>query len=84
MSYANTQTGWRLPNVKEIQSISDKTQTSTKIDPNVFPNTAFEFYWTSTPLVGFAARAWFGNFRVGGVNADPRSSTYPIRLVRQQ
>ena len=40
---------WRLPSVKELQTIVDETRTSPAIDPSAFPGTSSAPYWSSTP-----------------------------------
>lgn len=74
--------GWRLPNVKELTSIADKTRTSPTIDPTAFPETPSAWYWSSTPYVGDSSFAWFVNFVNGTVDQDYRYHSYRVRLVR--
>lgn len=74
--------GWRLPNVKELTSIADRTRSSSAIDTTAFPATPADFYWSSTPYAGKASDAWFVYFGNGFVGHLPRSLTYHVRLVR--
>jgi len=67
LAYAQTQTGWRLPNVKELSSIADKTKSNPAIDSTAFPATVVDWYWTSSPYVGIAGYAWSVFFDYGGV-----------------
>lgn len=48
---AKTQSGWRVPNAKELSSIVDRTRLSPAIDPVTFPQTQSGWYWTSTPYL---------------------------------
>jgi hypothetical protein len=86
LSFAKTQTGWRLPNVKELSSITDKTRSNPAIDVTAFPATPSYVYWTSTPFAGDALSAWCVNFYLGNVNYCHRnglsSYAYHVRLVR--
>lgn len=84
LTYALGQPSWRLPNVKELNSIWDKTKSLPAIDGVVFPGTVPFEYWTSSPYVGNAGFAWFVNFGYGNVDGDgyPRSNLYHVRLVR--
>jgi hypothetical protein len=84
LAQAKAQTGtagWRLPNVKELTSIADKTRISPAIDPAAFPATPSEWYWSSTPYAGDSGYAWYVNFDNGYVDFSVRVS-YRVRLVR--
>jgi hypothetical protein len=50
--------GWRLPNVKELQTLTDVSLDFPAIDPTAFPNTAVGSYWSSTPLATDASQVW--------------------------
>lgn len=65
---AQAQTGWRLPNVKELASIVDDTRSNPAIDPNAFPDTPTENFWSTTPQVGFPQLAWLVRFYDGLVS----------------
>ena len=82
LSFAKTQTGWRLPNVKELSSITDKTRSNPAIDITAFPATPSNGFWTSTPYAGDASLAWVVDFSDGGVNGGSRGSSSRVRLVR--
>jgi len=58
-------TDWRLPNVRELQSIVDYGRSNPSIDP-VFGATTF-FYWSSTSLDDGPGVAWIVRFGVGFV-----------------
>ena len=75
--------GWRLPNVKELGSIADKTRTSPAIDPAAFPATPSNWYWSSTPYAVYSSDAWYVDFGLGGVNYGyVRYYGLHVRLVR--
>jgi hypothetical protein len=85
LAQAKAQTGtagWRLPNVKELTSIADKTRISPAIDPAAFPATPSEWYWSSTPYAGVSSYAWGVGFGYGYVDGDLRSYSVHVRLVR--
>lgn len=87
LARAKTQIGWRLPNVKELASLADKTRTSPAIDTTAFPATPSEWYWSATPFAGNASFAWdvfFGAGHVGSFtgNHDGRYHLNHVRLVR--
>lgn len=82
LTYAKGQTGWRLPNVKELSSIVDSERAHPSIDPVAFPATPAWYYWSSSPLAGFPGYAWVVYFDYGVVNGSSRNYTYRVRLVR--
>jgi hypothetical protein len=74
---------WRLPNVKELSSIADKSRSSPAIDPIAFPATPSSWFWSASPGVGSSGNAWgvyFGNSFV--YDGSSRYNTYYVRLVR--
>jgi hypothetical protein len=76
-------TGWRLPTIKELQSIVDLTQTAAPfIDPNAFPSTPENSFWSSSPVAGSPSIAWDVNFNIGYTNYGGVSSSNNVRCVR--
>jgi Protein of unknown function (DUF1566) len=75
---------WRLPNVKELQSIVDYSKAFP--GPTVassFPGvTGADDYWSSTTLVGNSLTARSVNFGDGGVNGDMKINSLRVRAVR--
>jgi hypothetical protein len=83
LAHAQSQSGWRLPNVKELASLADKGCQSPAIDSVAFPNTPGNWYWTSSPYVGGSVFAWSVYFNEGSVNGGVyRYSNVQVRLVR--
>lgn len=82
LAHARSQTGWRLPNVKELSSIVDDSRVGPAIDPTIFPATPSWDYWSSSPYVGYADYAWDVHLDHGHVGVNSRSDFNPIRLVR--
>ena len=75
--------GWRLPNVKELASLVDRSVRDPSIDLTAFPATQSNNFWSSSPYVGNSGYAWYVNFFVGDVRVLDRSYyQYPVRLVR--
>jgi hypothetical protein len=77
-----TQVLWRLPNIKELSSIADKTYASPAIDSTVFPVTPSYGYWSASPSVYNSAFAWYVWFGDGGALSLSRSNLNSVRLVR--
>ena len=72
---------WRLPNVKELQSIVDYGRTEPAIDPAFSALTAR--YWTSTSDMDVTSCAWYVSFYHGRIRHDHKSSdSYRVRAVR--
>jgi hypothetical protein len=82
LAYAKTQTGWRLPNVKELASLVDISRSSPAIDLTAFVGTFNTTYWTSTPDVRSPSSAWGVEFSKGAVLSTRRSNLFLIRLVK--
>lgn len=82
LAHARTQSGWRLPTVKELGSIVDRRGTVMAIDSTVFPATPYRLFWSSSPVVGDSGSAWCVSFGDGYVDGRPRSTLIPVRLVR--
>lgn len=82
MVQAKTQTGWRLPNVKELFSISDRSRRDPIIDTAAFPATPSSYYWSASPCARDAALAWAVFSDEGVVGCYRRGYDLQVRLVR--
>jgi hypothetical protein len=74
--------GWRLPSMKELQTLVDVGRHDPAIDPTAFPGSPMEQFWTSSPLAGSSTDAWYVSFRLGAVNTIAQSSLGFARCVR--
>ena len=81
-------TKWRLPNIKELASITDLTCNSPAINTAVFPNTSQnQNIWTASPYLDPANpdgtnKAWFIAFEKGANSIGEKTDKYSVRLVR--
>ena len=50
-------TDWRLPNIKELRSISDNTRAAPSVNTTYFPGAQAARYWSSTTLFGGTGKA---------------------------
>jgi len=78
---------WRLPNIKELQSIVDFTNYEPSIDNNFFPNTKPYVYWSSTSVNDHPEFAWAVWFDRGYVDCswqyfNGKVDTGYVRAVR--
>ena len=72
---------WRLPNVRELQSIVDYGRVNPAIDP-VFGALSSVWYFSSTPYEDSPADAWSVRFNLGDVRKDVKVSLNSVRAVR--
>ncbi len=76
---------WRVPTASELSSIVIKGTINQVVDPNFFPNTASDFYWSASPVASNDITAWIVYFSGDGGNANGnRSSNGRVRLVRSR
>jgi hypothetical protein len=73
---------WRVPNVKELDSIVDRSRGIPAIDTLAFPATPGIDFWTSSSIAGNTSSVWFVNFNVGFIYFDGSSYNGALRLVR--
>jgi hypothetical protein len=73
---------WRMPTVKELQTILDYGRYYPSINTTYFPNTVESSYWSSTPLAGDSASAWRVYFDQSYVMYDYKSYSGSVRAVR--
>ncbi|MGB1159217.1 MAG: fibronectin type III domain-containing protein [Porticoccaceae bacterium] len=79
---------WRVPTLVELDSIVDAGRINPSIDSNYFPNTISDWYWSSSPYVGYVGDnnkklAWYVDFNDGSYRYDgDRRYDHAVRLVR--
>jgi hypothetical protein len=82
--------GWRLPTLKELQSLVDYTVPQSAgssspgmIDSKFFPGTpGFEF-WSSTLVAGNSANGWYVEFADGSTGSNGTDgNTWDLRCVK--
>lgn len=74
---------WRLPNRNELVSLIAWHCNSPSINATVFPNTALNAFWSSSPYFRTPDSAWRVDFPTGGSGRYFRNyAQYYVRLVR--
>lgn len=83
---------WRLPNVKELQSLinygffnpalSNAVGNAKWTEGNAFSGVQLANYWSSSSLVRSPVSAWLGNLSDGYVDSGGKSSTFYVWPVR--
>jgi len=76
------QSDWRLPNIKELDSIVEQSCVSPAINTTIFPSTISSSYWSASPYADISYGAWNVYFFGGDDYLGHRSSTGRVRLVR--
>ena len=76
------QTDWRLPNIKELQSINDETLVAPSISTTYFPGATASRYWSSTSMHGTTNEAWFLDCQYGVASYAEKTTNLWVRCVR--
>ena len=73
---------WRLPTMKELQSLVDYKKRDPAINTEFFPNAQSSWYWSSTPVAGYSGYAWYVYFGNGFVYHNTKAGSSYVRAVR--
>jgi hypothetical protein len=73
---------WRLPDVKELESVTDDTRFNPAIDTTFFPGNTATIYWASTTCAATSANAWTVSFYGGSILNYGKSGSHYVRCVR--
>ena len=87
LTYADTATDagytdWRLPNVKELQSIADVSRLNPCLNSNYFTANPAMKCWSSTTLPNKTGSAWYLDTRFGITTYDVKTRRNYVYLVR--
>jgi hypothetical protein len=75
-------TDWRMPTIKELQSLVDYSRYNPAIDTTYFPTAVSSLYWSSTTYASNTLLAWgvlFYNCYNYSLN---KNTSYYVRAVR--
>jgi hypothetical protein len=84
LSLANS-TDWRLPNIKELQSLNDESITNPSLNTIYFPTIGIKNYWSSTtlkPNTSNPSSAWYYSTQFGITTYDLKSNNNYVLCVR--
>ncbi len=73
---------WRLPNIRELDSLVEECRFTPAINDAHFPNTPSSYFWSGSPYANFSSYTrvvYFFNGNSGGSN---REDSLHVRLVR--
>ena len=73
---------WRMPTIKELKTMVDRTRINPAVSSTVFPDTVSSSYWSSTTYASNASIAWHVYFSYGYDSNYGKSSSYYVRAVR--
>ncbi|MCX6225695.1 MAG: DUF1566 domain-containing protein [Bacteroidia bacterium] len=73
---------WRLPNVKELQSLNDVSLFNPSFDKSYFVTVSSGNFWSSTTLPNATVRAWDINVYYGIVSYNDKTLKQNVLLVR--
>jgi formylglycine-generating enzyme required for sulfatase activity len=73
---------WRLPNVKEMQSLNDEAISNPSVDQSFFPAFASEKCWSSTTQFNATTRAWYLDFAYGIASYELKTASLRVLCVR--
>jgi hypothetical protein len=73
---------WRVPSMKELQTLLDVGQQMPALDPVAFPGSEGDSHWTSSPLDGSDTDSWYVSFWIGLTNTIARYNLSWVRCVR--
>ena len=76
------QSDWRVPNIRELQTIVDRSRYDPAVDTATFPETPWSYFWSASASAYPTPTAWLLDFQYGGTINQYTSSGFAVRLVR--
>jgi Protein of unknown function (DUF1566) len=75
-------TDWRLPNIKELQSLNDESVVQPSVVAPYFTNLGVGKFWSSTSLPNQTTKAWYWSTAFGITTYDAKTTANSILCVR--
>ena len=76
-------TGYRLPNIKELQSLVEEACYNGAINESFFPATSISgYYWSASPNAYDGGIAWYVYFSYGVTGFNNKGNYLHVRAVR--
>ena len=72
---------WRLPNIKELFTLVDTSVDSPAIDTDYFPDTADDYYWSSSYQTHNLNNSWPVHFMDGWIQGRDAFDDASVRCV---
>ena len=76
-----TTSDWRLPNIKELQSLTNEAATNPSVFSPYFSNVGIHNYWSSTSLPNQTTKSWYWNTQFGITTYDVKINSNYVLCV---
>jgi hypothetical protein len=73
---------WRLPNINELQSLSEVSIANPSVNTSIFPEIGIKKYWASTSLPNQTTKAWYLDTRFGITTYAEKTGELNLLCVR--